>query len=224
MFPILELENIVQIADKTRLNGAKSFGAEFTKVEIAPDGVNYTDCTDGMFLDWQFETVGEKTITLRVTSESGNKEVSKTLLVVSSETDALFSSDDDLKERESDIYRYLHDGKATFLNKHRAAKKEILRELKNDGLIAKDATDLTGLVYNPDALIDWSKYLTLSIIFSEENSGFGVGGQEYFKAKAQSYRVAAELAKLNCIKGKDTDADGVADEVVSIYSCEMVRK
>lgn len=223
MFPILETETILQVNDKTRFDASKSYGAEFTKIEIAPDGVDFKVCTDDKFLDWSFDAPGTKTIKLRVTTESGDKEVSKDILVVSSETDALFSNDDDLKQRESDIFRYLRDGRASFLDKHRAAKAEILQDLKNDELLDLDAESLTGLAINPGALRDWSKYLTLSIIFTDADTGFAVGGSEYVKAKAESYRIAALRAKALAIRGLDTNGDNVPDSQINIYSCSMVR-
>lgn len=224
MFPILEIENIVQIGDKTRLDGSKSYGAEFTKIEIAPNGVDFIECSDDKYLDWQFDTPGTKEIVLRVTSESGNKEVLKEILVVSSEVDALYSTDEDFKGVESEIFRYLRKGRSSFLDKHREAKRQIVQALKNENLIKLDATDLTGLAINPGALKDWSKYLALSLVFFDCNTGYGVGGPEYFLAKAQSYKSAAELAKMNAIRGLDTNADGDPDVSINIYSCPMVRK
>ena len=223
MFPILELENIVQIGDKTRLEGSESYSAEFAKIEIAPDGVNFKDCTDAGYLDWQFETAGTINIILRVTSESGSKEATKSILVVSSEADALYSTDEDFKGVESEIFRYLRKGRSSFLDKHREAKRQIIQALKNENLIKIDATDLTGLAINAGALKDWSKYLTLSLVFFDCNTGYGVGGPEYFLAKAQSYKAAAELAKANAIRGLDTNADGEPDVAINIYSCPMVR-
>lgn len=227
MFPILETEPILQVNDKTRLDASKSYGAEFAKVEIAPNGVDFIDCTDGKFLDWSFDTPGTKTIKLRATSGSGSeetsKEISKDLAVISSESDALFSNDEDLKQRESDIFRYLRDGRASFLDKHRAAKLEILQDLKNDELISLDAVDLTGLAINPGALRDWSKYLTLSIIYFDADTGYAVGGSEYVKAKAESYRNAALRAKALAVRGLDANGDNVPDAPINIYSCTMVR-
>jgi hypothetical protein len=60
IFPVLEIEDIVQENDKTRLNGLKSFvsdGAAITKVEIKPSKVNdYQTVTANKYLDWMYDS------------------------------------------------------------------------------------------------------------------------------------------------------------------------
>ena len=224
IYPILETESVVRVGDKTRLDGSKSFGDDLTKYEIeSKAGAGFVECDQ--FLDLIYDESGEKEVTLKVTDSLGDsKTISKKILVVTESEDDLYSSDFDLKDIESNIMRYLPESRSSYLDKHRAAKKLILSELRKSKVIANGQEDLEGVALDFDALKLWSVYLTLSLIFGSENTGYGVGGDSYFKDKALYYRTLAQTVSNEVVLGKDTNSDNVPDEALpSIFSCEMVR-
>ena len=105
IFPNLILENIVQENDKTRLDATKSFiskdEAAVTLVEIEPyTGAGYIDVTGtsskDWYLDWSYPTDGNKTVTVRITTDGGPVSSSKTIWIIDSVDDNLFSYDQDL--------------------------------------------------------------------------------------------------------------------------------
>lgn len=59
IFPVLEIEEKVQVSDKTRLDGQKSFvshGAAISQLRIKPSKNDaFIDVTSAKYLDWQFD-------------------------------------------------------------------------------------------------------------------------------------------------------------------------
>ena len=132
IFQQLIIESILQVNDPTRFDARQTFASPdagaITKIEISPDnGANYYDVTnsdpDNWFLDWSYDSVGEKTVKVRIESE--NDPVSEkdfTIEVITADEDCLFSSDADLFKFEPEIYCFLKRGRKSFLDVHRLLK------------------------------------------------------------------------------------------------------
>jgi hypothetical protein len=207
IFPILEIEDVVQTDDKTRLSATKTFvdkgGDDITKVQIKPDAaLAFIDVTGNSskdwFLDYQYDTDGDKTITLEVTTGTGMGAVvvtkDFTLPVILPSDDKLLSSDKDLVKKEADILNWVADGKSSFINIHRAARDQILDWLDSVRIWRDDGSRLTkDDISVTDDLRDLSTFLTLEQIFM----GISNKVDDSFFIKARSYRSTA-----NDLKGR----------------------
>jgi hypothetical protein len=222
IFPKLNYENIVQVEDKLRLSASKSFSnsGEITDVEIKPSGSDsfysvFNMDYDKWFLDWAYETEGDKTITVRVTDGSGSEEKDFTITVLSETDDALLSSDSDLFPYEPNIERYMPLGKSSFIYAHRAAQAKILGYLdeqriwKDDGsrYTKEDLRDITGDEFKEQFRL-WSTFQTLLTIFESSQ----VSSDDVFEEKKQDYEMEMKIHRNRASLRLDGDSDGVVDE------------
>ena len=119
IFPALSLETTLQVDDKTRLNASKSFvtnNETITNIEIEPEiGVGFISVfntnPDKWFLDWAYELDGSKVVSVRVTTNLGDRIKTYDTDVLTKEVDALFSNDNDLYAYEPNLAKYLPLGK-----------------------------------------------------------------------------------------------------------------
>ncbi len=215
IFPVLELEQVVQVDDRTRLDGLKAYTtpdeAAITLVEIEPDaGAGYIDVTSNRYLDWQYSTDGDKTVTLRITTDGAPQSISRTLSVLSVVDDRLFSSDAELLPYEPQILQWTREGRNSFLDVHRAAQDRILgwldehRIWDNQGnrLTKEDITDI-------QEVNDWSKFMTLRLIFE----GLSNAIDDIFHEKAIRYGEMEVQARNRAALRLDRDNDGITDEI-----------
>lgn len=223
-----EIEDIVQVNDKTRIDVSGCFanGETITKYEIRPDTLeDFYDVTSKQYLDWQYSTDGDKTLTVRITgSLSGEESIDFTLPVVSVENDNLFSSDSDLQALEDDILKYIRNGRNSFTDKHREAQRQILDELDSARLWKSDGTR-----YEASDIVDiqdfkkWSKFLTMSIICESLSNEVN----DLWDIKSTKYESMAIKAKSRATLRLDSNSDGVIDEQdekEDTYSNELVRR
>jgi hypothetical protein len=172
IFAVLQTDHVVQVGDKTRLDASSSFvspAAEITKLEIKPSGDDdFIECAPGaLYLDWVYQEAGSVEAQVRVTIGEGEDATTATgqadFTVLSEDDDRLFSSDADLKGVVPSIYNLLPDGRASFKYAHRAAQEIILdrinRRVKANDWISAAAVAKVFQVQQ------WSKYLTLSLIY-----------------------------------------------------------
>lgn len=232
IFPVLEVENVVQVGDKTRFNASKSFVSKdnvaITLVEIEPEsGSGFVTVTGSSYkdwyLDWQYSGATRTVVvSLRITAGTTTT-ITKSISVVTSASDMLFSSDSDLLAYEPDILKYIPDGRSSYLNVHREAQTKILDWLAEAGVTDVDGNRLTkDRVIDIDEVRSWSKYLTLSLIFS----GIYNSVDDVFSDKAKSY---ASMAKSKADRSKirlDIDGDGETSlaEDVNLQSRDLVRE
>ncbi len=155
IFGNIELENVVQVNDKTRINCVKTFISKdespITLCRIKPEAsgafisVGTTNQKD-FYLDWQYATAGLKTITLEITNGTPIPVVTtftKTIEIVTAATDKLLSTDSDLTGLEPDILKWIPQGRNTFLNVHREALKDILEWLDASRIWKTDGSKLS---------------------------------------------------------------------------------
>lgn len=228
IFPNLQLEGTVQTDDKTRLDGTTTFitqdEATITLVEIEPEAsAGFIAVTSDKFLDWQYTTDGTKTVTIRVTTDGSPVTASKTLEVLTPANDKLFSSDAELVEHEGDILGYLRPGRASFLDKHRAAQDRILGWLDEHRIHDTSGDRLTKAdVVDTAEVNDWSKFLTLQIIFESISNAV----DDIFSEKARKYGLLVEQARNRAVLRLDRNNDGTIDdgEHQDNFSYRLVRR
>lgn len=232
IFPVLETEDVIQIGDKIRLNGTKSFlskdNVAVTLVEIEPEagngfitvtGTSYKD----WYLDWSYSGATRTVVvSLRITAGTTTT-VTQSVSVVTAADDYLFSNDYDIKALEPDILKYVPEGRKSYLNVHREAQKKILDTLDEAGY-----TDTEGNKLTKSAVVDisevraWSKYLALSFIFR----GIYNAVDDVFAEKARHYESMASKAFDRAKIRLDLDGDGAiaVGEAVEVVSRDLVRE
>lgn len=232
IFPNLELEDIVQVNDKTRLNASKSFvskdEAAITLIEIEPEAsAGYVDVTaaaaKNWYLDWEYATAGTKVVSCRVTTDGSPTTSTFSLTVVSAATDNLFSSDSDLTALEHDILRWVPDGRNSFKNVHRKAQSLIMAWLDENG-----HTDSSGARLTKAAIVDleevryWSSALAMSLIFKSISNAV----DDVFQEKAKQYDSMAISHRNRLILRLDVDGDASISvgEGINVRTLDLVRR
>ena len=229
IFPFLSLEPVVQVGDRTRLDGSKSFvtadEGDIIKLEIDPGTGSFIDVTTDKYLDYAWAASGTETIICRVTTESASASasVSEEVSVLTATQDYLFSNDSDLKLHEPDILKWTEDGRNSFLNIHRRAKKLILEYLRREGFV-----DVYGNPYTAAAITDieevkqWSTFITLRLIFE----GISNSTEDVFHIKAKRYFEMEQKWRSIALLRLDIDGDGevVEGEGIDMRSCFVARR
>lgn len=220
VFPILEVEPIVQTGDKTRLNGLKSFIApsnlSFDLIRIRPTATaQFITVTDSGYLDWVYSASGVATATLYVQSNCpfASGEVDKDITVYVESQDHLFSTDQDLRLHEPEILKWVVDGRSSFLDMHRRAQTLIMKWLDKEGYV-----DTSGNPFTKTAIIDveevkqWSTFLVLKLVFE----GLSNATDDIFHEKSKRYAGKMSEYRKKALLRIDIDGDGVAENTEGI--------
>lgn len=212
IFPNLNIENIVQTHDTIRLDATRSVAskdeAAISLVEIEPEsGSGFIDVTGSKakdwFLDWQYAGASRTvTVSVRVTTDGVPVTSTFDLEVITPADDKLFSNDGHLLEEESDILKFLPDGKSSFNWQHRKAQKLIIKKMNDDAVEDYDRNKITK-----DAFVDitevqeWSAALTLALIFKDNsnvvNDNYAIKSNDYFSIAAERQQRAFFRLDLN---------------------------
>lgn len=231
--PIIECEATLQTLDKTRIDATKSFVSKdepaITNVEIEPEAGNgyITVFASGdskqWFLDWVYAGASRSVVvSCRITTSSGNTITTKTIAVVSSADDKLFSSDQDLLALEPDILKWVKKGRSSFLDVHRMAQAKILEYFDEAGIRNADGTKISkNEMLDLSEVRPWSRDLTLSLIFR----GLSNQVDDVFDAKAKFYMSEAKKRSDRAVLAWDHDKDGELNEgeQITLTSSVMVR-
>lgn len=240
IFHKLNLEDIVQTDDATRIDASQTFvspdeGA-IVLMRVSPDnGVTWYDVTnidpEKRYLDWAYNTDGDKTIKLEVTTDSSAASEKDFLLsVISKQDDCLFSSDSDLRKHEPEILCFLRRGRKSFLDVHRCAQKIIIDWLAmqidvkdceidtSDGCVVRKLTKKD--LYDLEEVRSWSVYQALIIIFE------GLSNQEgdVYSQKVARYSELMYRARSRSEVTTDFDQDGKADYKEKMRTTRLTRK
>lgn len=222
IFPILKSDSVVQVMDKIRFDASASFvnGDPVDTYEIdAGDG--YMDVTTDKILDWAYTTEGTKTVTLRLTRDLDVEMVVKQITVLTAVEDRLFSSDKDLVAHEANIFDYLPKGFSSFNHVHRSAQQLILDSLSQRGYYTDTGVPLAkNDLFNVEEVKQWSKFLVLSMIFSNAQNEVG----DFFSQKAQSYKDLSERSASRAFITLDPEQSGSPEQVISLTSGRLVRR
>lgn len=219
-------EEKIQIDDKTRIDATGTFispdEAAITLVEIEPEAsAGFIDVTSTNYLDWSYSAAGEKVATIRVTTDGSpvTKEISLTVLSVTD--DRLFSTDKDIVSHEADIYRFLRPGRASFLDFHRIAQKMILDSLDQKGIYDNQGNRLVAAdLFDLEEVKAWSKYLSLSLIFTSVQSEI----DDVYASKSQAYADMAIKQSTRAALRLDLNNDSVQDSHADLISTRLVRR
>ena len=191
IFPKIQTDKTVQVNDGLRLDATKTVYrdiSEITDVQIDPENgfisVFESGNFDRWFLDWQYETEGEKVATVKVITETEEHETEVTINVITKEEDNLFSTDQDIIGSEPDILRYLPSGKTSFNYKHRESQTRIIAFLDENRIWKEDNERYTkDDIVNIEEFRHWSRFLTLHLIYRSKI----VSPDDFFALKASEY-------------------------------------
>jgi hypothetical protein len=222
IFPILEVETIVQTDDKTRISGLKSFKTDeieaISLVRIQPETagdwieVATADPTDytKWYLDWVYDSDGDKVVSLEITADGVDAVVkTSTISVIDAADENLFSTDADFNGEDSEVLAYVKPGRSSFLNFHRQAQKQILEDLYKKRIMAK-AADSTPTKIEAEDFVDvnevkqWSKYLALSLIYNDISNAT----DDVFAVKSAKNENKVKFWKEQSLNNLSFDADG----------------
>lgn len=226
IFPVLELEDVLQVDDKTRLDARKSFispdEAAITLVEIEPEAAaGFIDVTSNQYLDWQYASDGTKAVTVRITTDGAPVTKSKNIEVVTEADDALFSNDADMLAHEDDILNYVRPGRNSFLDKHRLTQEMIVRWLGDNRIYDTDGNLLTkAAITQVEEVAEWSKFYTLYLIFNSLSNAT----DDIFAEKASLYKALANDAKNRSAIRLDRDGDGNEDTTADLRTFRLKRR
>lgn len=220
IFGVIETEKIIQVADKLRINAAKSFvgkgSADITLVEVNPEiGVgSYIDVTGSSyrdwFLDWAYSgTSRVVSVGLRITTDGSPVETFKDVQVFTAEDDYLFSGDGDLKNKEHDILKYVPEGRSSFLNVHRQARDLILNYLDEIGITDNEGNRLTKTaLVDLEEVREWSAALTLHLIYQNLSNQV----DDIFDRKSRDYKSKYAMHRNRLFLRYDKNGDGNLDK------------
>ena len=227
MFPVLEIETTLQVNDRTRLSGLKSYNtpdiADITLWEIEPEAAaGFIDVTTNKYLDYQYTTDGDKVVTLRVDNGSTPVTASKTITVVTIVDDNLFSSDPELVPHEPNILNWTREGRNSFLDVHRTAQDRILTWLDEHRIWDTTGNRLTkAAITDIEEVNDWSKFMALKLIFE----GISNATDDIFHEKALRYNEMMTSARNRAALRLDRDGDGNEDITkIDLRSYGMYRR
>jgi hypothetical protein len=201
IFPKIKVDSLVQVDDGVRISALQTIYREIEEIldiEIAPDAAgDFISVLSGgdfdlWYLDWVYDTPGTYNPTVRITTAAGPITVSKEIEVITAAVDQLFSSDDDIIQSEPDVYRYLPEGKTSYLFMHREAQKRILAFLDEKKIWKQDGTryDKADL-FDKEEFVHWSRFLVLQMIYQAKVVDVG----DIFFQKAEQYRTLVTIAQ-----------------------------
>ena len=234
IFPNLELEDTLQFGDRTRLSAVKSFitqdEAAVTLVEIEPSsGGGFIDVTgsgsEDWFLDWEYTGGASitETVSVRVTTDGAPVTSTNTLELITPADDRLFSDDSQLTQQESDILKWVPDGRNSFLNIHRRAQELIIAFLDEQGYTDVDGDPLTKEdIVRLDEVNQWSKALALSLIFQSQSNAV----DDVFDRKSKFYGSEVLTHRHRSILRVDLNNDGEIDpgEKLPFKTLDIIRR
>ena len=221
LFPNAIIDGLVQICDMFRVDASKSFhgsGEVLTEVNIYPDLVNkpteffnvyLEDCPEEWVLDWAYDTAGEYTIRVELKTASDMKTKDYTITAVTEEDDNLQSDDSMIYALESELKRYMPDGRNSWKYMHREALILMLDWMYRNGIWNPDGSKIEKSQLIGDKLSEWSKYETMVLIFQELKTS----NIELFNEKIAFYEEQRDNARAIYKFEYDADKDGeVTDE------------
>ena len=238
IFPYLECESKLQVLDKTRISATKSYTtkdeSKITLIEIEADSgqgffavgsyplVSDIPKPQDWFLDWQYLTAGTKTVSVRITTNGAPVVSTFQIDCMDEATDALWSSDHDLRAHEPDILKWVEPGRNSFKNIHRKAQIHVLEYLDASRIWRTDGTRLEKQDIRVTTDVkELSTYLALYFIFR----GIQNKPDDIFGIKARDYESMVTQTKQRGRIQADMNQDAVIDKSESqdLRSFRLVR-
>ena len=232
IFPVIEVEPIVQVNDKTRISATKSFtSGEATAVTlvrirasasdpwIVVTGSDYRD----WYLDWSYASSGALLPEVAITTNATAVTKTGKIQALGVSSDYLFSTDADLQAHESDILKWVSEGRSSFVNVHREAQTIIIDWLNREGYVNGDGVPFTkSAVVDLAEVREWSKYVTLRLIMESVSNAT----DDIFHKKALRYGELEVHARNRSFLRLDSNDDGIAGsgEGLQVSSGFVVRR
>jgi hypothetical protein len=242
IFAKIKVDALSQENDGVRIDARQSIYrdiADVLDVEISPniDGENdipYISVYSGgdfdeWYLDWSYSVAGDYNPTIRIkTAEEDDSDplniipvqyvtASKEITIITAATDQLFSNDDDIIQSEPDVYRYLPEGKTSYLFMHREAQRRILGYLDEKKIWKQDGTRYEKSdLFDKEEFVHWSRFLVLQMIYQAKVVDVG----DIFFQKGEQYKTLVAIAQnrgaIRLSSDGASPATSKLDNVVSI--------
>lgn len=183
----IELEAIVGI----------SASASNAIVTVTNDSVGWcTPASDGVTTGFSYSTVTE-----------GQFQSTDSVFVgvYSVNGDYLFCDDSDLMQFESEIRRWVPDGRNSFLNVHRQAQKHIIEYLDRSGFVNSNGDKYTKFdLLDKSEVKEWARFTALRMIFENVKNS----QDDVFQTKRQTYQTKEDYARNRAILRIDKNKSG----------------
>ena len=230
LFPELKTDPVIQINDRVRLDASLSFsnaGDTITQVEIeAESGVSgYVDVTNAdptqWFLDWKYSGASRQ---IQANCRLNGTDIfSFDIQIFTAQDDYLFSEDKDILTIESELLKFLPQGRSSYLFQHRKARDLILDDFNIQGVSDSEGNALTKEDFvNLNEVREWAAFKTLSIIYFDLSNSV----DDVFARKAEMYKNRAFKSKDRAFVRVDRNNDGSIDqntEGVNMQTRRLVR-
>lgn len=203
IFPKIKVDSLAQVGDGVRISALQTIYrdlAEVLDIEISPgQGVDFISVLSGgdfdlWYLDWVYSQQGLYTATVRIKTvlePLTYVTITKQIQIISADDDQLFSSDDDIIQSEPDVYRYLPEGKTSYLFMHREAQRRILAHLDEKKIWKQDGTRYTKEdLFDKEEFVHWSRFLVLQMIYQAKVVDVG----DIFFQKSEQYKTLVAIA------------------------------
>lgn len=224
-------ESLVQVNDKTRIDVSKSFvsGSGITGILIKPEASGafvsvYNTNQAKWYLDWAYSTAGVKVISVQATDGVTTVTQNFELEVISEANDNLYSTDEHIFAIESELKRYIPEGRNSFKNIHREAQSRILNYLDRKRIWNTNGEPYTNDQLNiNNELSKWSLYEALFIIYSDLFVSVG----DKFAEKINQYKELRNAERDRASLRIDKDNSGTFDgssEIQDLKSFRMIRR
>ena len=235
IFPQIKVPEQAIIGDKVRLDAGQSFvskdEATITLVEIDPGtedvhiDVTGADSSD-WYLDWVFSGASRtETIESRVTTDGSPDSVTLGLVLLTAADAALFSTDPELENYESDILKYIPQQYGSFNHVHFAVQDMILDLLDQLGIVDSNSDKLTkSAIVDVSEVRQWAIFLALSLFYE----GMSNAIDDIFATKSVKYKSMAMDASVKSRKvfRFDYDGDGTIEDgdLLHMRSMDILRR
>jgi hypothetical protein len=221
-------EGLVQTNDKTRIDVSKSFvsGDGITDISVKPeDSESYISVFNGgvqkkWYLDWAYASDGEKVISVQATDGVNTITQTFNITIITPEDDNLYSNDAQIFKIESELKKYIPDGRNSYINLHREAQSRILNYLdrkriwnSNGEPYEKNQINLNG------ELQKWALYETIYMIYSDLFVSVG----DKFAEKINEYKALRNYERDRGAIRIDKNSNGVLDEATEIQELKSFR-
>lgn len=224
-------ESVVQVADKTRIDVTKSFvsGSGITGISIKPDAAEsfipvYNANQAKWYLDWAYSTSGTKVITVQATDGVNTVSQNFEIEIITEQDDNLYSNDGHIFAIESELKRYIPDGRNSFKNIHREAQSRILNYLDRKRIWNSNGEPYMSNQLNiNNELSKWSLYESLFIIYSDLFVSVG----DKFAEKINQYKELRNAERDRASLRIDKDNSGTFEgstEIQDLKTFRMIRR
>jgi len=221
LFPKADIDKKVQNYDMFRIDASKSFFTgdieDLTDVNIYPEfatdpGVVFNLITEDQecwVLDWAYKTEADYTVKIEMKTSTLTEEVTYIVTSVTSSEDNLLSDDSMIYALESELKRYVPEGRNSWKYLHRAARNEMLDYMYRNHIVNPDGTEiLASQLKSESNLEEWAKYETMLLIFQDIKSS----NSEAFNEKLVDYSEKRANARKRYVIEYDSNKDGNVDE------------